>query len=1287
MTAAAATAAAMSLNHAVVVIKGHAGNDAVKDYVLKAFEDRAVTVNRHEERAALDVLENTKITRLQRMAFSYLDTVHVFDVTWDISPEGGEGKTKMPTWVDFREKFIGDNDTDIEENKSPEKAADKKSIRAHIAANHKDFELDEPIPSAENNIIYCSPSAIAAAADRIEWFDQTIEDDPLLKGVARDTENGYDLARRLVRNVYLAKLRNPKAGATVTANGLKEGNAFDLLKGFGTAETVAFIKSEEPYFEDCIEQSRQMTSRRSTVRVSGEAPIGKEPYQDKLFIAAHSEDADIKQWIRIGDLFPAPEDGALLPNDATTLHFGQSESDESEPRDCTLLAAVALLVDRHPQLLENLFVSKEVRPDGHYTFQFYRWDRWEKVEIDDAIPCDSKGKPVYSTSPTGHWWPLLLEKAYAKLYGSYGALHGGQLSEALHDLTAKPVESFVLTEEFVEKGATPDFNEPSFWLDLFEEVKEKRLVLAIPASHGGDHGLETDHGYAVLEVKAVNGGESVEDVFMRLHNPFAEGGAYNGDDEVPADLPTNKRAGGQKNDFWVSVATILEITETLLVCRIKGVEDHPFINEAKWEGVTAGGPPSSVSWRNNPIYTFHNKTGKDIKAMVILKQRDQRHGKKGPEASGRQWRYLQCGLVCVRNDQADTGLIPTPFITNNLCKAFHRGVYLNQREVCDAVTFTAKSLSYIVPSALEKGEEGEFLLAVYVPQGTNSKDISVSRLHCNADHAYPLRRPITVPVKGKGFTDLVLHADSEVHCLLRQHKDKSMGNPEANDVSTDVHVAISVFDANNEKVAGMSSGLSYKENAVIARLPAGRYHYSVMHAKGAEPLEGDLFFVTHPDAEAVVAPHRDFVTEEEEKEEMKDEIAREEAERARRKAEAEKAKAAKAEAEARALAEEKARAEKEIADAKAAEEKAEADAKAAEEAERQRKLDEEAAAKKAAEEEAAAKAKAAADKEAAEKKAAADAKAAEEEAERQRKEKEEADAKAKAKAEADAKREAEEKAAADAKAAEEEAERQRAKEKADADAKAKKDADEKAAADAKAAAEADEAAKAKAAAEKEAADKAEAEEKQRAADEAAKKKQEKEEKAAAAQRQKEADAEEARRQQEEKETKERAKAEEKAAAEEQKRRDKEAAAKAKAEEKEAAAKAKAEEKEQKKEEERRRKAEEDALRKKLIAERAANANRPPPRPPAAPAPTSPRAAPNAHYLSATKASKAKDVNGSNSAPSGGAAAGAGSPNGGPQYSDKAPKLPSIHGFGSSSPRMVGNYRILPYIQKYEEGIY
>ena len=59
--------------------------------------------------------------------------------------------------------------------------------------------------------------------------------------------------------------------------------------------------------------------------------------------------------------------------------------------------------------------------------------------LDDFFPCSStSGPPLYTKPSQGQIWGLLLEKAYARIYGGYSNIAVGYAGDALKDLTGAP---------------------------------------------------------------------------------------------------------------------------------------------------------------------------------------------------------------------------------------------------------------------------------------------------------------------------------------------------------------------------------------------------------------------------------------------------------------------------------------------------------------------------------------------------------------------------------------------------------------------------------------------------------------------------------------------------------------------------------------------------------------------------------------------------------------------------------------------------------------------------------
>ena len=74
-----------------------------------------------------------------------------------------------------------------------------------------------------------------------------------------------------------------------------------------------------------------------------------------------------------------------------------------------------------------------------------------KVVIDDKLPTRNGELFYLHSKDKNEFWSPLLEKAYAKLYGSYKALEGGLAIEAAVDFTGGIPEVFDLHSSEVQK--------------------------------------------------------------------------------------------------------------------------------------------------------------------------------------------------------------------------------------------------------------------------------------------------------------------------------------------------------------------------------------------------------------------------------------------------------------------------------------------------------------------------------------------------------------------------------------------------------------------------------------------------------------------------------------------------------------------------------------------------------------------------------------------------------------------------------------------------------------------
>eukprot|EP00451_Oxyrrhis_marina_P022342 CAMPEP_0204359172 /NCGR_PEP_ID=MMETSP0469-20131031/37057_1 /ASSEMBLY_ACC=CAM_ASM_000384 /TAXON_ID=2969 /ORGANISM="Oxyrrhis marina" /LENGTH=407 /DNA_ID=CAMNT_0051347157 /DNA_START=260 /DNA_END=1479 /DNA_ORIENTATION=- len=297
-------------------------------------------------------------------------------------------------------------------------------------------------------------------------------------------------------------------------------------------------------------------------------------------------------WLRAGTHFKVKSEETAEASSGASLFEGKIEPKDIAQGalgDCWLLAAMACVAE-HDGAIEALFLTKEVDPRGKYFLRLFdpAKEKWVRLVIDDFIPCDAelwdkeqKAAPLFTRPNGNELWVVLLEKAFAKLCGSYANLEGGSTTWALRCMTGDIAREFWLDDSkkkferynLVFKDDAKDKRamgmrkaDEEVTLDnMFEMMLKYDKMHSVLSGSGasGESGLHARHAYSILSVKKVKGKR-----FVKFRNPWGSG-EWTGDWSDKSDLWTQhgdiKRALQGKdatpaNDgsFWMQWEDVLK---------------------------------------------------------------------------------------------------------------------------------------------------------------------------------------------------------------------------------------------------------------------------------------------------------------------------------------------------------------------------------------------------------------------------------------------------------------------------------------------------------------------------------------------------------------------------------------------------------------------------------------------------------------------------------------------------------------------------------------------------------
>uniref|UniRef100_A0A4W3GSM2 Calpain-2 catalytic subunit n=1 Tax=Callorhinchus milii TaxID=7868 RepID=A0A4W3GSM2_CALMI len=446
-------------------------------------------------------------------------------------------------------------------------------------------------------------------------------------------------------------------------------------------------------------------------------------------LGGHSHKTRGVEWQRPPDLCSRPR---FIIEGATKTDICQGSLG-----DCWLLAAIA-------SLTLNKEVLDRVVPDGQsfdsgyagiFHFQFWQYGEWVDVVIDDQLPTKDGELMFVHSDEQNEFWSALLEKAYAKLNGSYEALSGGSTTEGFEDFTGgvsewyelnkAPADLFHIIEKALKRGSLLGCSINITSASETEAITPEKLVKG--------------HAYSITGAQEVRfRGSQVQ--LIRIRNPWGQvewTGAWSDSsshwNSVSPQDAADLRNRAEDGEFWMSFSDFKRHYSRVEICNLtpdtltsdKILKWNCALFSESWRrGSTAGGCRNfpATFWMNPQFKMVLEEIDDDgrgedgCSVLVALIQKNRRNLRKMGEDM-----HTVGFAIYEYKGVTNVHLEKSYFITHG-SKA-RSETFINLREV--SARFCLPPGEYlVVPSTFEPNQNGDFALRVY----TEKRSLFLRRL-------------------------------------------------------------------------------------------------------------------------------------------------------------------------------------------------------------------------------------------------------------------------------------------------------------------------------------------------------------------------------------------------------------------------------------------------------------------------------------------------------------------------------------------------------------------------------
>uniref|UniRef100_A0A8B9P7I8 Calpain-3 n=1 Tax=Apteryx owenii TaxID=8824 RepID=A0A8B9P7I8_APTOW len=469
---------------------------------------------------------------------------------------------------------------------------------------------------------------------------------------------------------------------------------------------------------------------------------------------------------------------------------------QGELGDCWFLAAIACLTLNKKLLCRVIPHNQSFIQNyaGIFHFQFWRYGDWVDVVIDDCLPTYNNQLVFTKSSQRNEFWSALLEKAYAKLHGSYEALKGGNTTEAMEDFTGgvtefyeirdAPKDIYKIMKHAIARGSlmassiddnlgfsygsAPRSDIGELIARMVKNLENAQMTQSTIDYQGTDErpawtimpmqyetrmacGLVKGHAYSVTAVEETTfKGEKIR--LVRLRNPWGQvewNGPWSDKSEEwnfinEAEKIRLQHKIVEDGEFWISFEDFMRHFTKLEICNLTPdtLEADKLqtwtvsVNEGRWvRGCSAGG------CRNYPDTFWTNPQYR----LRLLEEDDDPEDEEVVcsflvalmQKNRRKERKLGANLYTIGFAIYEVLMygnkqhLQKDFFLYNASKARSK-TYINMREISER--FRLPPNEYVViPSTYEPHQEGEFILRVFSEKRSLSEANSNKELTADED--------------------------------------------------------------------------------------------------------------------------------------------------------------------------------------------------------------------------------------------------------------------------------------------------------------------------------------------------------------------------------------------------------------------------------------------------------------------------------------------------------------------------------------------------------------------------